>query len=352
MTAILTSCKTYDQEVVYFAIKKAVDELGGISNFVKLRQKVLLKPNVLAEFKPENAATTHPEIIRAVIRLVREAGGNPSIGESPGFGSLEKFSKPTGIKQISIEENVPLVEFVTPREVPFPEGKCFMNFTLADEIFQFDVIINLPKFKTHVLTEITGAVKNLFGCVPGLVKSQYHFKIKKRDIFIEMIKDLARLVKPKLSIMDAVWAMEGEGPASGTPRNLGIIGVSSDPFELDDAFIRVINGENVQGFSCPDFKKVGRRPESVYHLPFPFLEKYLNDLFSEKPVINKTKCVNCNVCVKVCAPHALSSSKKNPVFDYDKCIRCFCCQEMCPERAIFVKRNKIADYIARLLNKF
>ena len=256
----VVKCDSYNIDEVYAAVKAAIDGIGGILAFIKPNQKILIKPNVLGDFKPDQAATTHPEIVRAVIRLVKEAGAFPSIGESPGFGSLDRFSRPTGIKKVSEEECVPLVEFITPKDVEFHDAKRFKSLTVASEIFDYDFIINLPKFKTHGLTGTTGAVKNLFGCVPGILKSQYHFKIKTREYLVDLLHDLAKYIKPGLSIMDAVWAMEGEGgPSQGTPKHMGIVAASTDPFLLDEAFDKIINGIDVQGFSCPEFKKIENR---------------------------------------------------------------------------------------------
>lgn len=351
-SVILEKCASYEQTEVQSAVENAINKLGGIGKFIKPGQKVLLKPNVLGGYSPSEAVTTHPNVVREVIRLVKKAGANPFIGESPGFGSLERHSKVCGIKQASEEEGAPIVEFSTPKNVEFPQGKRFKNLTLAKEIFDFDVIINLPKFKTHGLTGISGAVKNLFGCVPGILKSQYHYKIQKRSLLIDLINDIADYIKPKLNIMDAVWAMEGEGgPTKGNPCFMGIIGVSSSAFDLDQGFIKIINGESVQGFSFPDFKKVKAVPDFVYFLPITFLQKFIWRSLAEKPVINHEKCANCGICVKVCAAEALSCGKNTPDFDYGKCIRCFCCQEMCPEKAVDIRRNKIINYISKLFSR-
>jgi Pyruvate/2-oxoacid:ferredoxin oxidoreductase delta subunit len=295
---------------------------------------------------------THPEFIRAVIRVVKEAGGIPSIGESPGIGTLNRTAAHAGIKKMAEEENVPLIELVTPRDIAFPEGKAFKQFTVAAEIFDFDLIINLPKFKTHELFGITGAVKNIFGCVPGILKSQYHFKIQKRDLLLDFIHDLARRIKPGLNIMDAVWAMEGAGgPTAGNPRFMGIVAASSDAFALDEAMLKIINGETVQGFSCPDFKKISVFPEEVFHLPFPFLQKLYSRWLAERPVIEAGKCTGCGTCIEVCAAGAIKKGKRTPKYDYFRCIKCFCCQELCPERAIKVKKNPLVVSLSNMLSR-
>jgi len=324
------------------SIKEALKEIGGIGTFVKSGDRVLLKPNVLGSFKPENAATTHPEFIRAVIKIIKECGALPFVGESPGFGSLERFLEITGIKKILDEENVPFVEFKTPKDIHFKEGKLFKNFKIAEEIYGFDILINLPKFKTHVLTGISGAMKNLFGCIPGILKSQYHYKIQKRKEFVEMLEDLAGCIKPKLTIMDAVVGMEGDGPASGTPKFLGIVGASTDVFDIDSIMSKIIDGEPFGEILVSDFKKP-EMAKDVMHLPFPWIQEFIFKKFSEKPVIDRQKCINCGICIKVCAAKAISQNNPTPKYNYDKCIRCFCCQEMCPQRAISIKRNKLLD---------
>ncbi len=307
-------------------------------------QKVLLKPNILGPFSAESAVVTHPEVIRAVIRLVREAGGLPTVGESPGIGSVHRFAKISGIQKVLDEEKVPLIDLKTPVEVENPKGKRFKKFTLARELYDFDILINLPKFKTHQLTVISGAVKNLFGCVPGIIKSQYHFKIQKQPEFLEMLNDLAELINPQLTIMDAVWAMDGAGPSAGDPYPLKIIGVSTDCRALDLEMLKLIEG-------IKDFKKVDRPRENMYHLPFPILQKYLKKYTSEWPVIDRKKCLNCNSCVEVCAAQALKRSDPTPVFDYEKCIRCYCCQEFCPEHAVLIRKNRLFERLFSLLSR-
>lgn len=336
---ILKTVPEYDPEILRAALA------GTVEPHIKPGQKVLLKPNILGPFTAESAVVTHPEVIRAVIRLVRAAGGHPAVGESPGIGSVHRFAKISGVQKILDEEKVPLIDLKTPMEVENPKGKRFKKFTLARELYDFDILINLPKFKTHQLTGVTGAVKNLFGCVPGIVKSQYHFKIQKPPEFVEMLNDLADLINPRLTIMDAVWAMDGAGPSAGKPYHLKTIGIATDCRALDQEMLKLIAG-------LKDFDKVEEPRGNMYHLPFPFLEKYLKKYTSEWPVIDRIKCTNCNTCVEVCTARALNKSRTIPVFDYEKCIRCYCCQEFCPEHAVLVKKNWLFDRIFNLLSRF
>ncbi|MBI5699042.1 DUF362 domain-containing protein [Candidatus Saganbacteria bacterium] len=312
---------------------------------IKPGQKVLLKPNLLGPFTAESAAVTHPEVIRAVIRLVRKAGGIPAVGDSPGIGSVHRFAGISGVQKMLDEEKVQLLDLKTPIEVDHPKGKRFKKFTLARELYDFDILINLPKFKTHQLTGVTGAVKNLFGCVPGIVKSRYHFKIQKLAEFVEMLNDLADLIDPQLTIMDAVWAMDGAGPTAGKPYHLKTLGIGADCRALDREMLKLIEG-------LKDFKKVEKPRDNMYHLPIPFLEKVLKKYTSEWPVIDRSSCTSCNSCVAVCAAKALKKSAITPVFDYDKCIRCYCCQEFCPEHAVKIKKNWLFDRIFNLLSRF
>lgn len=316
-----------------------------VTPHIKPGQKVLLKPNILGPFTAESAAVTHPEVIRAVIRLVRKAGGIPSVGESPGIGSLSRFARISGIQKMLDEEQAPLIDLKTPIEVENPKGRRFKKFTLARELYDFDILINLPKFKTHQLTGVTGAVKNLFGCVPGIIKSQYHFKIQKPLEFMEMLDDLADLVNPQLTILDAVWAMQGDGPTAGQPYHLKTLGIATDCRALDQEMLKLIEG-------LKDFKRVEKTRGDMYHLPFPFLESYLKKYTSEWPTIDRTLCTNCGSCVAVCAAGALKRSAPTPVFNYDKCIRCYCCQEFCPEHAVKIRKNWLFDRIFSLLSRF
>ena len=206
--------------------------------FVSSGQRVLLKVNLLSKASPERAVTTHPEIVRALIRSVRDAGGVPVVGDSPAgpntAGQIRALHETTGIARVCADEGAELVLFDDDAmRVANPRGALYGAFTLGREVVEADVIISLPKFKTHGFMMFTGAVKNLFGCIPGLEKAQYHLKVPDRDDFGDMLVDLMLACRPTLAVMDAIVGMEGNGPAGGTTREIGAVIASADFVALD-----------------------------------------------------------------------------------------------------------------------
>jgi len=366
----LVKCSSYDPEEIHSAVKTSIDLLGGISSFVKSGQKILIKPNILAPFKAERAATTHPAVVEAVIRQVLEAGANPCVGESPGVGKPEYAAQAAGILEVCKKYSVPFIGLNTQVEINNPEAGRFKRIYMAREVLEAEAIINIPKFKTHGLLAVTGAVKNLFGCVPGITKSQYHYKVQRRAELGLLIMDIYRFLrdKVKLSIMDAVCAMEGEGPSAGAPYNLGLIGASGDAMALDEVFCRIvgqnpqavptlyplgkieIKGEPLEKLRVHDFKTVEFFPESAFHLPIP--AGLFNRLVQEKPQVVENLCTRCKTCILVCASGAITEKKNAVNINYDKCIRCLCCSEFCPEKAIRVRRNPLFLFFHKLLQKF
>lgn len=236
----LVRCESYDEEVVYAAVKKGVELIGGLASIIKGGEKVLLKPNNLATSKPDDAVTTHPSVLNAAARLMTEAGFAVSYGDSPGFEKPGPSLAKSGFAAVAAKYNIPLADFEKGKTVDFPEGKVWKQFDIANACLEADAIISLPKMKTHALARITGAVKNQFGCVYGLNKAAFHVKVPNPVQFARMLVDLNTYLKPRLYIMDGVYAMEGNGPRSGTPVKMNCILVSTDPIALDSTFCRMI----------------------------------------------------------------------------------------------------------------
>lgn len=225
----IVACGDYDPVKVEESVKKCVDLLGGIDRFVKKGEKLLVKPNLLLSKDSSKAVTTHPSVFRGVIRLLQNAGMDISFGDSPAVGSTRSAARKAGLMEVVEELNVPVADMVTRVEVPFPAGSLVKKFILAKGVVDADGLISISKLKTHALTRITGAVKNQFGCVPGMLKTEYHGRMTDDQVFSHMLVDLTLLIKPRLYIMDAIVGMEGNGPASGTPRSIGLILASTDP---------------------------------------------------------------------------------------------------------------------------
>ncbi|MEY8764598.1 MULTISPECIES: DUF362 domain-containing protein [Clostridium] len=383
----LLQCTDYDEDKVYKTVREGLDLLGGIEKFVGKEEKILLKPNLLKRAAPDQAITTHPSVFRSVARILREDGYNKIFyGDSPGNGNPLKASKASGIAAAAKEFEIEQADFNQGEKVSFPQGKVAKEFIMSRGVMEADAIINVCKMKTHALQRITGAVKNMFGCVYGFNKGLSHARYPSADRFAKMLCDLHVMIKPRLHIMDGIVAMEGNGPSSGSPVKMNVILISQDPVALDSVFCRLIhlnpesvptnvNGEAWGLGNCHDdnieiitpegeksieeiVKQYGKPDFDVYRgdikkAGFHRVE-WLMKLIRQRPYVVEKKCIRCGICVKSCPVEgkAIKLDKEKgtpPKYDYDKCIRCYCCQEMCPKKAIEVKTpflRKILDKLA------
>ena len=362
-------CDSYDKDLVFSAITKGIELLGGITSIINPSQKVLLKPNLLNRVSPERCATTHPAVFEAIARLLNEKlYSSVSYGDSPGHpGNIEKTAEVCGIKTAAGLYNLSLGEFSKGKTVEFPQGIIAKSFEICQAVIETDTIINICKMKTHQLERITGAVKNILGCVYGLNKAKMHVKYPDSDSFGKMLIDLNLLLKPRFHVMDGITAMEGNGPMSGDRVQMNCILMSEDPVALDTVFCRLINldpelvptnkygemyglgnskennieilGDDIKGLINPKFK-VQRDTLEMRTFSMGGIAK---NLFSKRPYIVKALCKQCNLCIESCPVdekaiyYPNNKPKKTPRFNYKKCIRCYCCQELCPEKAILVK---------------
>jgi uncharacterized protein (DUF362 family)/Pyruvate/2-oxoacid:ferredoxin oxidoreductase delta subunit len=357
----LVKCQSYDAEKVLKALREAIDLIGGMGQFVKRGDRVLLKPNLLYGKAPEKAVTTHPSIVQGVIQMVREAGGIPFIGDSPAIENLRRAAERSGIKRVAKEMGCPLTEFNKPTHPTKREGIFFKQFEIDQTVFEADVVINLPKWKTHGMTLLTLGVKNLFGCVPGSKKALWHLKAgENRNVFAQVLVDLYQIIQPPLTILDGIVGMEGNGPGSGDPIPLGVILASEDSLSLDQIVCDLlgipresvltnrvafeaglgkneieVRGEKVEESRIDHFR-LPRLSEPDWNLP-GFLKRGLKNALTLKPVVEKERCKGCNQCIEICPPQVLKKIEKGMVFDYGRCIRCGCCQEICPEGSITMK---------------
>lgn len=360
----LVRCMDYERKTTMAAVRRAVDLLGGMTAFVKSGDRVLIKPNLLKAESPDSAVTTHPEVVRSVVRLVHECGGRPMVGDSPGMGDLKKVAEKTGILDVVIEEGSELVEFIDVAKVK-NRGR-FQRFEVARVAHEADVIINLPKLKTHGMTVLTGAVKNLFGCIPGKRKIQWHFNAGvNHDLFMRMLVELYAYLDPQITIMDAIVGMEGNGPGSGDPRPIGAILASGDGVALDIVAGKIVGvppeklptikaaaAAGIGTTSIDHIRVLGEALEdmavSQYRLPLQthlewqlpeWARKSLKNAFTVKPVINHAQCIRCGICQGHCPQKAIHSAGIHLQIRYRECIRCFCCQELCPKGAITIGRG-------------
>ncbi|MCK5542309.1 MAG: DUF362 domain-containing protein [Desulfobacterales bacterium] len=375
----LIQCESYDYDEVNKSVKKGISLLGGISLFVKKSENILLKPNILIGDPPEKCVTTNPIVFEAIAELFLSAGANVSYGDSPALGSPQKAAKKTGLAEKADKLNIQMADFKTGIDIFFEKGIQNKKFTIAKAIFDNDGVISLPKLKTHGLEKFTGAVKNQFGCIPGVLKGEFHVKLPGAEDFARMLVDLNNFVNPRLYIMDGIYGMEGNGPRGGTPKKMNILLFSKDPIALDATICRLIDlnpeyvptikygmesgagtyledeielvGDDFNTFLTSDFK-INKKPLRPYK-PGSITD-FLNKAIVQKPYIISKKCVQCAICVNMCPaqPKALffkdDDKSISPIYNYDDCIRCFCCQEICPESAIKLK----TPFLRKIINLF
>ena len=376
----LVRCQTYDEEQVFAAVGRGMSLLGGAGRFVRPEEKILLKPNLLVGSPPEKAVTTHPAVFQAVARHLQAAGAQLSYGDSPGFqfrpGGAARRS---GLAAVAAQLDIPLADFGAGQTVSFPDGKLIKQFTIANGVLAADGLVSLPKFKTHGLTRLTGAIKNQFGCIPGMLKGEFHARMPDLNRFSQMLVDLNRLLRPRLYVMDGILAMEGNGPRNGNPRPMSVLLFSSDPVALDAAACQMINldpaltppitwgekwelgrysqmeflGDPLESFVAHDFV-VNRRRGSTTGKQRGWMSRLMNSWVVPRPVLEPANCTRCGTCVQVCpvTPKAIDFRGENgreqpPSYNYNLCIRCYCCQEMCPENAISIETPLLGRLIHR-----
>ena len=239
-TVSLLQAHSYDRPTLRAALEQLLEPLGGITAFVKPGDRVLLKPNLLTGAKPTKECTTNPALVYCVAQMVLAAGGKPFLGDSPAFGTAKGVALANGYQPILEELAVPIVEMKGQRYKVV--GEEFNHLLLSKEAMEADVVINLPKVKSHVQLTLTMGVKNLFGCVPGKMKAWWHLEAgKDSDRFGNMLVETARAIAPNLTILDGIVGHEGNGPSNGEPRALGVLAASSNVFALDRAIVELLN---------------------------------------------------------------------------------------------------------------
>lgn len=377
MTRIaLLKCADYDEDVLIRTIQDGLVRIGFDPAQFK-NARVGLKPNLLMAAGPEKAVATHPSFFKAVAKIIMENGGKPVLTECHGFGSFKSVLSITGYNDVIKKLGMDMGNMEETFFLHYPRAKLMKKIEISKVFFDVDMIVNLPKFKTHGFTYISGAVKNLFGTIPGLKKARMHLRFPEPAQFSEWLLDLNGALltgfeQPKtiLHIMDAVIGQEGEGPGpSGTPKPIGAIIIGGDPVAVDyvAAGIAGLDYKKVPtimlGFkrdfavsSPEEISIIGQRMEDLRVKKFRPTRSSISshilrgwmvgptakNLFIEKPWPSKEKCTLCYKCKSVCPAEAISKAtidKNIPHYDYKKCIRCFCCIEFCPEAAISLKKG-------------
>ena len=374
----IVKCTGYEQARVFDALERAIGLAGGMNAFVKPGERILLKPNLLSAREPERAVTTHPEVVRALVRLVRQAGATPVVGDSPGgaIKGVDRVWEKTGMKKMAAEEAVELVNFETSggteKNVSHSSLKSVF---IANAVLEADGIINIPKLKTHNITTFTGAIKNLYGCIPGLRKAEYHKLAPYPDMFARLLAEIYLLLKSKirLNVMDGIVGMEGSGPNMGDIRKLDMLIASADALALDSCITHLlgkkartidtlkflaekgagtidfqniqISGDNPSEFSLAGFKF----PANWYYRLVPrFLINFLGRNLWMKPAVVAERCVNCMMCVQSCPVKCITAQKGGkPVVDKKRCIICLCCHELCQYNAIELESSALSKIFIR-----
>jgi len=376
---IIQECREYELNSLMLKINEGIEKLGGWDLFVHPGNKVLLKVNLIGPKPSESAAVTHSEFVRAMVRILKQRGcevwiGDSSGGAIAGIAPTTKSLKVAGYEKVAKEEGAIIKNFDSEGVVEVsPKSKYAEKMYLAKPIFDADVVINLPKLKTHSSGIYTGAVKNVFGCVPGLRKAKYHKMAPNPESFGEILADIHQSTKFQLHIMDAIFSMQGEGPTAGDVYPGNKILISTDPLALDTAAMKMLGVEieEVPILSAAKKRKIGeykleniaidgdyksipklegfklpRRYKSSKKRNYKALIKVI-DFFKTRPKINRKKCENCNVCVNSCPVKAINMDTKQ--IDYKVCIECMCCHELCMHKAVELKKeNFLAGIIAGL----
>lgn len=344
----------------------------GISPDLFRGKRVVIKPNLLLGYAPERATTTHPSVVEAAALLAKEWGAaDVLLAESPGGPYrkeiLASIYRSCGMTEPAARGAYRLNEDLSARDVHAPNGVASKMFHLLTPICDADLILNLCKLKTHALAQMTCAVKNLFGTIPGIEKFEMHARFREINEFFHMLIDLCEAIRgicPVISIVDAIEAMEGDGPSGGDPRHLGAILSSCDPYALDLACAAIIGMEDSvpmlsiakqrslcpahadeidypllppSALAVPDFRPAQTNLKSKFDLIPKFMQP--------RPIIDPKICVGCGKCIASCPASAMEKRNGVAYIRKNDCIRCYCCQELCTLEAVHI----VQHWLIRLL---
>ncbi len=353
MTKIIAArCDTYDVTLLKDFFSKALAELGLAFSGLK----VLLKPNLLSGKAPGKAVNTHPLFVDALAQIFLAAGCTVFVGDSPGYESTERALEKSGIMDVVRERGLQVASFKNKVSKTNAGISPYREFFLGEDPLLYDLVVNMPKLKSHVMMGITAGVKNTFGFIPWLDKARWHLKCgRDAELFASLLIDIHTVVSPALTVLDAITIMDGDGPSNGRVRPGGFVALSDNAFALDAFLERVLSAPFPLPISAlarrhglvPDADIVDWGLPEVRDFRFPgtmrvdwnlpsLVRETARSIMVRKPKCMQRKCGLCRTCVDVCPAHALEIRDNRLRFDYGKCIRCYCCQEMCPVGAIKV----------------
>ncbi len=372
----IAPCAGYDEKTLRQALAAVLAPFGGL-DWVQPGMLIAVKINLLAAKKPDKAATTHPGVVKALCDMLTQRGAQVVVGDSPGGLYTSAFVAPfysaCGMGQLT-GPGVSLNQDFSEEDVKNPQGRLLKSFRCTSYLLHADAIINVCKLKTHALMAYTGGVKNMFGAIPGMKKSELHYQFPTTDAFANMLVDLYERMQPRLTIADAVTVMEGNGPAMGTPRHMGallaaenghcldllgahLMGLTpKDVPTLQAAVERKLVPSSVDGltvdgdykpFVAKDFQCTPIRSVTSWSFDNPMLAKLLERLLADRPAADKARCTGCGICANHCPLHAIDIQHGRANIRRSKCIRCFCCQEFCPAGAMVKKRPPLARLLYR-----
>lgn len=375
----ITSCADYSEGETWAALERVLAPLGGL-DWVEPGMKIAVKVNLVTQAKPEEAVTTHPGLLCSLVKMLTGRGADVVVGDSPGglfnAAHVNRVYAAAGMKAVE-QAGGRLNQDFEERQAQYPEGKVCRQFKYTAYLGEADAIIDLCKLKTHGMMAMTCGAKNMFGAVPGTMKPEYHFRYPDPRDFARMIVDLDEYFKPRLTIVDAVECMEGNGPTGGTPRHMGALLASESPHKadlvcasliglkreevptLEAALERGLIPASVEelavagdpsAFAIPDFQRITTGNSHLFQGDGKSLLKrakgtVMRWALSQRPAVKREECVGCGVCRDVCPAKAITMANKKPRINRKACIRCFCCQEFCPKSAMKVHRTTIAKLL-------
>lgn len=379
-TVSIAGCGDYDYENVRKAVYEVLDGITSIRDRAVNGSKVLVKTNLLMRKSPEEAVTTHPAVVEAIVRYLQDLGCQVVIGDSPGGPftewSLKAVYKAAGMIEVAERTGCQLNYDTGVVEISNPEAKRLKTMQIIRAAREVDFVVSAAKLKTHGMMTYTGAVKNLFGVIPGLVKVDYHMRLHDADNFADHLVDICEAVKPVFSVIDGIDGMEGDGPSAGEKRHVGLILASNDPYALDGVASQIIGiapalvptikaaaQRNLYDMTMKDIEFKGIKPEEIKIEPFRLprsanvnfvggrvpkvVEKVIMNSLRPKPVFNYDLCVSCGDCKRSCPPGVIDMSTGKPVPDLSRCIRCFCCHELCPKKAVEIKQHWLYEKVLK-----